>query len=545
MPLGVMHDEIGGGFLRHFCVFLEINLIILAFLRQKFKLIQTSYGILIAFMSSARAILGNTAVQILGKAATAAISIVIIKLLATYLGRAGFGQYTTIYEYLAFFGIAADFGIFQIAVRELSRPGAARAKIFGNILALRLSLTSVAMLAGAALVWAIPQYAGTPIPLGVQIAVVTTFLTLITGTVSSVLQAALQMQKAVLAQIVGKVLSLGYMLWVVLLAYTATPETGFFQLLWAGVLGNAAMLGLTAYFASRELPIRLRFEWSFWRQIIWQALPYGTAIILATIYFRLDVILLSLLRDSEEVGIYGVGMRIVENLQMLPVFFLNSALGLMTALIHTDTARFRRLFQKSFDFLLLLATPIVIGGVVLAYRLTALIAAPEFLSNPATGFHGSDVALQLLLVAMFFAFLSNLFGYTMLAAGAQLRLLYVSAGAAIFNLVTNLLVIPTYGFLGAAVTSIISELLVVTAGFWIIRSLTGARLQLATKAKILLAGVLMGGVVGYAERFVYALPGTVGLLVLVLLGGAVYLGALFASKALTPTQLRELLKRQA
>jgi O-antigen/teichoic acid export membrane protein len=74
-------------------------------------------------MSLARKILSNTASQVAGRFATAFLAVVVVKILTVYLGQSGYGQYATIYEFLAFFGAFADFGIFTIAVREMSRKG--------------------------------------------------------------------------------------------------------------------------------------------------------------------------------------------------------------------------------------------------------------------------------------------------------------------------------------------------------------------------------------------------------------------------------------
>lgn len=495
-------------------------------------------------LSTARKVLGNTIVQVFGKVITAGISIVIIKLITNYLGLAGYGEYTTVYELLAFFGIVADFGIFQIAVREMSRYPEKKTKIFGNILSLRMLLTLVSMLMATGVVFLIPQYADTLIPLGVAIASVTTFTTIISGTLASVLQTDLRMGRFVIATILGKFVSLGYMLWVIFYGFTGDLTAGFHQLLVAGIAGNGLMLLITYLFTRKIVPISFRFEWQFWREVLAKALPYGTAIILATIYFRIDVILLSLLRGSEEVGIYGVAMRILENLQMLPVFFMNSALPAITRLLTDNLPKLRLLIQYSFDFLLMIALPIVAGGFVLAYPLTAVIASPEFLSDVAQSFYGSDIALQILLFAMLLAFLSNLFGYTLLAGNQQIKLLYLNGAAVIFNLVSNLFVIPVWGFRGAAVTSVLSEIIVCISAFYLVRQLTGVRLRLNTFTKSLLAALIMGVSVWYLQPITYDIWQNKNLLILIPLGAIIYGLVLLATKAITPEMLA-LLKRKA
>ena len=249
-------------------------------------------------MTTAQKVLSNTAIQMFGRLTTAAISIVILKLISTYLGKAGYGNYTTVYEFLAFFAIVADFGIFQIAVKEMSEHPDRRREIFGNIFALRICLATFAMLAAIATGILIPKYFGTPIPLGIVIASATTFLTIIFGTLSSILQVDLKMKWNVLALIAAKFVALGWMVATIFWWLPENPERGFFQLLVAGIAGGLPQILITFWAARQSTEISLRFDFKFWREILRKTLPYGAAVLLSSIYVRIDVILLSLLRSQ-------------------------------------------------------------------------------------------------------------------------------------------------------------------------------------------------------------------------------------------------------
>ncbi len=486
-------------------------------------------------MNTAQKVLGNTAIQALGRLTTAAVSIIILKLISTYLGKAGYGTYTTVYEFLAFFAIVADFGIFQIAVKEMSAHPDRRREIFGNIFALRLVLTISAMLAAIGAAFLIPKYSGTPIPVGIAIASATTFLTIIFGTLSSILQVDLRMQWNVLALIAAKFTALGWMLFTIFRWFPENPEKGFFQLLVAGIVGGLLQFAISFWAARKREQISLRFNFQFWKEILLKTLPYGTAILLATIYIRIDVILLSLMRSQEEVGIYGVAARILENLAVISIFFLNSALPAITRLFHENQKKLKKLLQYAFDFLLLIGFPVVIGGITLAFPIIALVSSPEFLSNLAENFYGSDIALQMLLVAMLFAYLGNLFGFTLLAGNQQIKLLYVNAAAVIFNLVSNLLVIPVWGFRGAAATSVASQIFVCILGFIFLRKMITVSFNLKTAGKAFLAAGVMGASVWYLQPHFFDLfGGNKSLLFLIPVGGIIYGVMLVSMKTITP-----------
>lgn len=495
-------------------------------------------------MSTARKVLSNTAVQMLGQLTTAGVSIVILKLISSYLGASGYGAYTTVYGFLAFFAIIADFGIFQITVKEISAHPEKRAEIFGNIFALRICLAIFAMLASVVAVFLVPKYAGTPIRLGVAIASATTFLTIMFGTISSLLQVDLRMQWNVLGLVVSKFIALGWMLATIFRYFPDDPETGFFQLLIAGIAGGIFQVAIV-FLGARRDRLRLRFDFRFWKEILIKTLPYGGAVLLATIYVRMDVILLSLMRDSTEVGIYGVAARVMENLAVISILFLNSTLPAISRLFRTNRERLKKMLQYSFEFLSVIALPIVIGGSVLAYPIVALVSAPEFLSNYAIGFYGSDLALQILLLTMLLAYFGNLLGFALLAGNGQIKLFYVNSSAVALNLVLNLAVIPIWGFRGAAIASVLSQIFVCTLDYIFLRKMIDISFNLRTTAKAFVAASVMGGAVWWLEPiFLNFFGANKGILLLIPVGGLVYGLMLLLLRAITP-EMRALLRKQA
>ena len=71
-------------------------------------------------MSIYRKILSNTLVQIIGKIFLGILGVATVKIGTNYLSMEGWGHYTAVYEYLAYFGIAADLGLLKVAVKEMT-----------------------------------------------------------------------------------------------------------------------------------------------------------------------------------------------------------------------------------------------------------------------------------------------------------------------------------------------------------------------------------------------------------------------------------------
>ncbi|MCT4592554.1 MAG: oligosaccharide flippase family protein [Candidatus Gracilibacteria bacterium] len=194
-------------------------------------------------MSIARKILKSTFAQVAGKAITALLAVLVVKILSNYLSKSGYGDYGTVYEFLAFFGAMADLGIFTIAVREMSSSKNSE-KIFQNSLTLRTLTTTIAMSLGVIVAFLITRYQGTYIPYGIAIASIATWLVILSGTLSIALQARLKMEYQAIALVLGKILTVGAIITTVNTHPIATKQS-FYLLLWAGVAGSFLTFLLT------------------------------------------------------------------------------------------------------------------------------------------------------------------------------------------------------------------------------------------------------------------------------------------------------------
>jgi len=138
---------------------------------------------------------------------------------------------------------------------------------------------------------------------------------------------------------------------------------------------------------------------------------------------------------------------------------------------------------------------------------------------------------------MMFAFLSTIFTFTLIAIGYQGKLLYISASGALFNIIANLLVIPTWGFRGAAFTSVLSEILIVILAAIMLKKYFDYRLKLGGAFKIALSALVMGAVVYVLRDPLYARIENFNFLVLVPLGALVYAGMLWLTGVVSKERL--------
>ena len=498
-------------------------------------------------MSQARKIFSNTAWQILGKAATAILGIVSIKFITNYLSPSTYGEYTTIYDYTALFAIIADFGLFTIAVREMAHSNKKEVieKIVGNVLSIRTALAILALGFGCIAAYMIPAYGESHIPYGVFIVSIATIMTLVAGTMSSVLQFYLRMHWASVGLTIGKLITVIYIVLTILYFFPKNPDAGFPHLLFAWIIGGLFTILITYRASSKLIHISYQFDFKFWKEVLVKALPYGLALVLGTIYFRMGTIVLSLLHQKEQVGYYGVPIRFLEILQIVPHYFMNSVLPILTVRLKNDVEGAARVVKYSLNSLCALALPILAGGFVLAWPLTVAVSSPEFITHrDAAGalIWGSDIGLKILLIAMAFTYFHVVLTYTLVAMGRQSELLWINAIAVVLNIALNMALSPTFGFIGATISVAVTEAVMLIILILRVRKRIKNIWDLPFVAKTAFSAAIMGGVLYFINEPITKLLLAKSLILLIPIGGVIFGASMLLTKAITKDMLALLKK---
>lgn len=179
-------------------------------------------------------------------------------------------------------------------------------------------------------------------------------------------------------------------------------------------------------------------------------------------FFKVDVVLLSVLEPREaadaDIALYGVPMKIVEVGMMFGTVFLNSMLPLFTSSIKKGASELEPLVRKAYSILFFFGAGVALFLAVAAKPAIAFIANPQYLLTGPSGYDAAD-AMRIVSFVFFFFFLSSLFTYLLIAAGEQKRLLKINAFIAVANLLGNLAVIPYFSFVGSAMVTLASQIL--------------------------------------------------------------------------------------
>jgi O-antigen/teichoic acid export membrane protein len=315
-----------------------------------------------------------------------------------------------------------------------------------------------------------------------------------------------------------------------LVSYGAATGQGVNYFLYA----YAAAYGFScAYFAvvltvRRIARIRPAFDPIFIVNWLMKSLPFAATFAITTIYFKIDVPILALLRGHYETGIYVAAYKPFEALLFIPVSMLNVVFPVLAVYHGGSEGRLVWAVNRFYKALFALGAPISVGTFMLADPLRFIYSYPE-----------SANALRILAAGIALMFVSNAFIGALNAIDRQLTFTWAALVSMFVNIALNVALIPPFGYLGASWATVLTEVALCSMGWYLTARHLAAVPVVSLSWRILLASLVMGAAL-------YPLRDVQGpmIAVAVLVGALVYGLVLLLVRAADKEELR-LLRRAA
>jgi O-antigen/teichoic acid export membrane protein len=420
----------------------------------------------------------NILINGIAKILSIALALFGIGMLTRYLGPEGFGKYTTMLAFFAFFSAIGDFGLYTISTREISRENADERSILSKVFTLRLIISVVIFTLSTVFVWFLPYEK--EVQVSILIASAAFIFSSSYGLLNGIFQKYIAMDKVAFTELSGKVIQIAIIIFVVKMNYgfIIVAFSLFITMLWNFVI---------LYFLSRSyVTITLTNDWKYWQMFIKESLPMGISAIVTFLYFKFNAIILSFLQTQYDVGIYGVAYKIIETLVFFPAMVVGLVFPLFSRHIFTNTILFNKIANIVLKFFMIILTPLVVCTIFLAPQIIGIVGGAEFID--------SVIVLQILIFALACIFFGQMFSNILIAATLQKKLMVILIIAAIMNILLNIIFISQYSYTGAAMVSVITEAFVMIATILIAVRYTSFTLISKNIIPIIIAGAIMVGI---------------------------------------------------
>lgn len=433
-------------------------------------------------MTRLDSILRNTLFSFIARGIDVAVTFALAVILARYLGPEGMGEYTYIIAFVAIFVPLIDLGLDHILIREIARQQDSARKYVGAALLLKMLIILVLLPLGMLVAWltgdtSIDNWA-------ILLCFIGTLLLREIPTVVSyaVFLAYERMEYRAVVTLLFQIVKFSVTLTVVLLGFGLVPIFA------AALIAEAVQGGVALYLVFKKFTRpRLVFDPKLWKHYVVESLPLGIAFGFNSLYFQIDIIILRHFRSAEETGLFSVPFRIVTTLftVLIPMIWV-----LLPHLSRAAKDSVQRMDEEGQGYLKGIA--VITAGLALFMG----IEARDLIVNLfGVSYEASAAVLVAISPVIVLHAFSYFFDLTMTAVGKQ-RLIIVGAGSIfLVKLIVDLIFVPMYGIMGAALGTLASDLACFSVMFFLmckhVTSFHFGRIMVKPFWAALAAGVLL------------------------------------------------------
>lgn len=432
-------------------------------------------------MNIIKTIAKNTSVIIFGNIVDTLFNMFISISLARYFGQSGFGKLSFLAIFFFFLGAVDSQLIRPILVREMSRNQERCAYIIGNGLIIKGLISILAILLFWLTIWLLKP----PIEIA-RLAFFTSIGLFITSIISSyeiTFQIKLKMIYSVVFNSLSKILTL------ILIYIIVLWKGNLFYFYILSLIPSIILLLQIKFYSEKIIKPKLEIDFGLWREIFKKSWPLGLTCFFIFIYHRIDQVILFHFKGPDKVGLYSAAVKLTESLNIIPIALMISVLPLMSRYYELSKKDFEHFYQLSFKYLLILIIPIASYITIFSDDVVSLFYG--------TGFLSSSLALRILIWAEIFVFLGVVNNSILIAANKQKIDPIFTGVSAVVNIVLNLILIPKYGIVGAALVSLISYSVGPIMGYFIPSTRLYSRCMFYYSFRPLFASFLMAYFIYY------------------------------------------------
>ncbi len=350
------------------------------------------------------------------------------------------------------FSVISDFGMTPVVIREVAKNPKETLFILQRVLGTKIPLLFLGYLASVIATYFLGY--------GPQILhlVFLTSLVLFLDSISLLLYGVLRGQQKLSVEsfglFTGQIVSatLGSIVLIIHPSLILLVVALFF-----GSLTNVFISGFAIYKQFGRSSFSPVWQKMFILKMFRAALPFALAAIFVKVYSYVDTLIISKLLGAHAVGLYSIAYKFTYAFQSLPLAFVAALYPSFSSVVDSDRVALARMFNRAIWYMLILATPLVLGIWLVADH-AVLLAGAEY--------RDSAPVLAVLVFVLLPIFLDFPIGALLNSAGWQAKKTAIMGVTMLISVALNALFIPFFGIIGAAYAALISFILMFLAGLF-------------------------------------------------------------------------------
>lgn len=397
------------------------------------------------------------------------------------VGAEEYGFYYSLFNFSLLFNILLDLGITNYNNRNIAQYNHMLGRYFSGILVMKFFL-GILYLIVAIVVAVVLGYGERAIYFLFFLAINQFLLSLILylrSNLAGLLLFKLDSTISILDRLL-MIIICGVLIWGNVLSGEFKIEYFVYAQTAAYVVTALVVLGIVGWKAGKP---NLKFNLPLFRLIIRQSFPYALLILLMAFYYRMDSVMIErLLSDGrEQTGIYAQAYRLLDAANMIGFLFAGLLLPLFSKMLK-EKQSVSKLIRMSFNLIFFPSYCIAV---------IALFSSREIMSILYEENIQASADVLVLLMFCFVAISATYIYGTLLTAKGELKILNKIALLGLFvNLIFNFILIPKLQAFGAALASLITQIIVMVLQIIVVK----AKLKLIYESAYILKLLLLVGI---------------------------------------------------
>ena len=443
------------------------------------------------------------------------LRLILLIYVARILGATEYGKFTFSLAFVALFTVLFTLGTGAIVIREFAKDKS-REKEFSDILSLNIALGVITII----IIW-ICSFFITKDPAIQKLIWILSIFSLIEQLCCEVFcffKARQKMEYLAWSKIIESILITGIGLFMVF-NFPSVRNLGY-SYVFGVLISFIAALSILHF---KIQPISLSWNKKIWKEFLTLSWPLALVMVLDEIYNQIDSVMMGYFGQMTQTGWYNAAFGII-GATLIPMGLISQTFfPVLSKSFKESKERLQKVWSYQMEFMIILAFPLVIGGIVLAPKIIESFYGQSF--GP------SILTFQILLMMVGIIFLYDSFEKLLMAVDQQKKIFWAALFGVITNVTLNLLLIPKYSLYGAAIATVMTHLLIFfllvifTLKFTTIKPLN-------LKIILSLIGAIVSSIIMY---FVISLPliHSLNFILTILIGVATYLICFGTYKKLT------------
>lgn len=377
-------------------------------------------------------------------------------LIARYLSVSDYGIMNFAVSFTGMIAIIMDLGVSTHIVRHIATDFDSAPKYLGNAIPLKSIFSAFTFV--IALIILILMHCD---ELTIQITLLFTIERIFasfTGLFNGSLQAVEEGKYQAIGNILLNILLLIFMF------LSITGDYGLYGITFAYLIANLIVV-LFLYIAVKKIVSKPKFEFDreFCKKITMISIPFALTSFFGIVLYSVDMVMLTNMVSSYANGIYSAAYKLIS---VLTLFY-----GVYSAVIFPVMSRFYKneknllvvSLEKSIKYLMLVMIPISFATILYSQDIVVLFFGQKY--SPTSS------VLSILICTVPLTFITGACQNMLNASHKEKFVTITLLIATLFNIVSNLFIIPRYSYNGAAITNILSDIIIGILYFYSISKL--------------------------------------------------------------------------